>query len=231
MMSEDTPNDGFDYGERRDDGQFERHPTTDQGEFVQPVRKRYVHTEGCGQVTKMGIDLAESFARDPHQYGKTFCAGCNDYFPLDEFHWKGTDQRLDEVGEPEEFEDDTDPEEPSAQELIEAAADHYDADLDQAVTAVDPDPNSSRIYILEEVADGYRLMEYGLEAGYPEEGQPAAEEPMHIPVSAVGEVQGLLHAAGLQQAENHLASDAGDDGLGLREVAEGMGVAEPRGDQ
>lgn len=93
----EQPNDGFDYGERRDDGQFENHPTKDTGEFVQPVRSAYVHDE-CGATTRMGTDLAESFARDPHQYGKTFCAGCGDYYPLDEFTWNGTDQTLDVVG-------------------------------------------------------------------------------------------------------------------------------------
>jgi len=95
---DDRPNDGFDYGERREDGQFQNHPTKDGGEFVQPVRSSYVHVEGCGTATSMGTGLAESFARDPEQYGKTFCAGCNDYYPLDEFEWKGTGIRLDEVG-------------------------------------------------------------------------------------------------------------------------------------
>lgn len=94
----DRPNDGFDYGDRREDGQFQNHPTKDEGEFVQPVRSSYVHVEECGTTTTMGTGLAESFARDPEQYGKTFCAGCEDYYPLDEFEWKGTEIRLDEVG-------------------------------------------------------------------------------------------------------------------------------------
>jgi len=107
-MPSDRPNDGFDYGDRREDGQFERHPTTDEGEFVQPVRESYVHVDGdCdGGVTTMGRKLAESFARDPGQYGKTFCASCGDYYSLDEFTWKGEDQRLDEEGpSPEEVND------------------------------------------------------------------------------------------------------------------------------
>lgn len=94
----DRPDDGFDYGERRDDGQFERHPTTDEGEFVQPVRETYVHADGCGSETTMKAELAESFARDPGQYGKTFCASCGGYYPLDEFRWENTSQSLDEVG-------------------------------------------------------------------------------------------------------------------------------------
>lgn len=95
-MSDDTPNDGFDYGDRLPDGQFENHPTTDSGEFVQPVRDSYVHAE-CENTTTMGQRLAESFARDPNQYGKTFCAHCGDYYPLDEFAWKDTNQRLDKL--------------------------------------------------------------------------------------------------------------------------------------
>lgn len=93
----DRPNDGFDYGERQDDGQFERHPTTDEGEFVQPVRDTYAHKNRCDSSTTMGADLAESFARDPKQYSKTFCANCGDYYPLDEFVWEGTEKRLDGV--------------------------------------------------------------------------------------------------------------------------------------
>lgn len=96
-MGDGPPPEDFDYGERLPDGQYERHPTTDEGEFVQPVRKRYVHKE-CDATTKMGISIAESFARDPEQYGKTFCSGCGDYFPVGQFVWKGTDITLDQVG-------------------------------------------------------------------------------------------------------------------------------------
>jgi hypothetical protein len=99
MPSDDgPPPEDFDYGERRDDGQYEHHPTTDEGEFAQPIRDTYVHTEGCGSNTTMGSALAESFARDPNQYGKTFCASCGDYYSLDEFTWKHLEQPLDEVG-------------------------------------------------------------------------------------------------------------------------------------
>lgn len=76
----------FDYGERQDDGQFERHPTIDEGDFEQPVRHKYRH-ESCGEVTTMSDSIAKSFARDPNYYSKTFCAECGDYFPLDEFEW------------------------------------------------------------------------------------------------------------------------------------------------
>lgn len=98
MTDDGPPPDDFDYGDRDFTGQYERHPTTDEGDFVQPVRNAYVHVDGCGSTTSMGEKLAESFARDPTQYGKTFCYDCGGYFRLVEFVWKGTNIRLNEVG-------------------------------------------------------------------------------------------------------------------------------------
>lgn len=86
-MSDDPPPEDFDYGEKRDDGQYENHPTTDEGEFVQPVRDTYIHDD-CGKKTTMGTGIAESIARDPDQYHKTFCAACGDYVPVDDVHWE-----------------------------------------------------------------------------------------------------------------------------------------------
>lgn len=87
MPEDEPPPDDFDYGDRLEDGQFENYPTTDSGEFSQPVRKSYVHEE-CGKTTGMSRDIAESVARDPHQYGKTFCAECGEHVPVSEVHWK-----------------------------------------------------------------------------------------------------------------------------------------------
>lgn len=86
--TDDPPPEDFDYGERLDDGQFENHPTIDEGEFQQQPRDTYVHVEGCGQSTTMARDLAESVARDPGYYSKTFCAGCNGYVPVEEVEWE-----------------------------------------------------------------------------------------------------------------------------------------------
>jgi len=77
----------FDYGEKQEDGQFENYPTIDEGEFVQQVRYSYVHKQ-CGEPTIMNSELAESVARDPEYYDKTFCAHCESHFPVDEFRWK-----------------------------------------------------------------------------------------------------------------------------------------------
>lgn len=49
--------------------------------FVRPVRRTYVH-ETCGAATTMGLAIAETYARDPHFYGGTFCARCGDHYPV-----------------------------------------------------------------------------------------------------------------------------------------------------
>lgn len=54
--------------------------------FVRPVRQSYKHAK-CGAVTKMGLALAETYARDPKFYSGTFCVGCGAHFPVDEFTW------------------------------------------------------------------------------------------------------------------------------------------------
>jgi len=61
--------------------------------FVRPVRRSYTHA-ACGTSTTMGLSLAETYARDPGFYSGTFCATCRRHFPLDQFTWEGTDQRV-----------------------------------------------------------------------------------------------------------------------------------------
>lgn len=61
--------------------------------FIRPVRRTYIH-KTCGVVTAMGQALAETYARDPHFYGATFCAGCNTHLPVSEFLWDGTDEEV-----------------------------------------------------------------------------------------------------------------------------------------
>jgi hypothetical protein len=42
----------------------------------------------------MGLAIAETYARDPHFYGGTFCASCGDHFkvgPFGEFRWYDRD--------------------------------------------------------------------------------------------------------------------------------------------
>jgi len=49
--------------------------------FVRPVRESYRHVV-CGTTTTMGLNIAETYARNPKYYGATFCTKCKDYFPL-----------------------------------------------------------------------------------------------------------------------------------------------------
>lgn len=49
---------------------------------------------GCGTVTTMGEALAETYARDPKFYGGTFCCACREHFPVNEFVWTGTNERV-----------------------------------------------------------------------------------------------------------------------------------------
>ncbi len=52
---------------------------------------------GCGNVTIMGVSLAETYAREPEFYSGTYCAGCRNHFPIGEqgeFVWKGTFQKV-----------------------------------------------------------------------------------------------------------------------------------------
>lgn len=54
--------------------------------FVRPVRTSYLHAT-CGVVTTMGTAIAETYARDPHFYGATYCVQCARHLPVAEFTW------------------------------------------------------------------------------------------------------------------------------------------------
>ncbi len=51
----------------------------------------------CGAVTHMSLQIAETYARDPHFYGATYCAHCRMHRPVGregEFVWEGTNARV-----------------------------------------------------------------------------------------------------------------------------------------
>jgi hypothetical protein len=53
--------------------------------------------KGCGSVTAMAHDIAETYARDFAFYGSTFCVGCGTHLPVGaagEFVWEGTNERV-----------------------------------------------------------------------------------------------------------------------------------------
>jgi hypothetical protein len=59
--------------------------------FVRPVRQSYVH-KVCGGLTHMGLELSETYARNPKFYGATYCCSCCAHFPVSEFTWGRTDE-------------------------------------------------------------------------------------------------------------------------------------------
>lgn len=54
--------------------------------FVRPYRDRYRHLK-CGTITTMGDKLSATYARDPSFYGATYCCGCGEHLPVEEFVW------------------------------------------------------------------------------------------------------------------------------------------------
>lgn len=86
----------FDYGKKLSDGQHERHPAKTNGDFVAPVRKVYVHKK-CNTSTSCPNHVAETYAKHPNFYDRTFCVGCRDYLPISEFHWKDDGVQLGKI--------------------------------------------------------------------------------------------------------------------------------------
>lgn len=83
--------------EKLPDGQFRDHWVLPESErkagFIRPVRDLYKHVV-CGVVTKMPRKIAETYAREPTYYGSTFCCGCSNYFPVDQFVWFDTKEKV-----------------------------------------------------------------------------------------------------------------------------------------
>jgi hypothetical protein len=61
--------------------------------FVRPVRISYVHVK-CGVLTTMGRAIAETYARNPKFYSRTYCVSCRMHLPVDEFVWDGTTEKV-----------------------------------------------------------------------------------------------------------------------------------------
>lgn len=84
-------------GQKNETGQHEIYLVLSDEEiskgFVRPYRDTYTHIS-CGSDTVMGKKLSETYARDPNFYGLTLCVLCNRHFPVDEFIWKGTEEKV-----------------------------------------------------------------------------------------------------------------------------------------
>lgn len=67
--------------------------------FVRNLYRSYRHL-ACGHTTTMGQALAETYARNPHFYGATYCAHCGTHFPVGEhgqFIWVSSTGRVIEL--------------------------------------------------------------------------------------------------------------------------------------
>lgn len=76
--------------ETKENGMHEKYVVLSKEErekgFIRPLRRSYIHST-CGVETNMSLPLCETYARDPSFYGATYCAGCKDHLPVDEFVW------------------------------------------------------------------------------------------------------------------------------------------------
>lgn len=117
-----------------------------------------------------------------------------------------------------------DPTDTPVQEVIISAVEVHDVDMDNSVVAQDDDPESDRIYIIECIDGEYRLISYGVDS----EGRAANEDPIRIPETAVGAVQGLMHAAGMHVVNQEFVPGPGmEPQISLRDLAQGMGLSKP----
>ncbi len=78
-----------DLHKKKPDGQNEKYLVLSEEErqkgFVRPFRNKYTHI--CGVETRMGDVISETYARNPKFYGATYCCGCKEHFPVQEFRW------------------------------------------------------------------------------------------------------------------------------------------------
>jgi hypothetical protein len=74
---------------------FEAYPESER-----PLTGRYwtqaqLESKACGGVTRMSEEIAQTYARDPHFYGSTYCVHCKKHLPVGEFLWDdGSGQRV-----------------------------------------------------------------------------------------------------------------------------------------
>lgn len=73
---------------------YEQYPPGESalvGRFWTPAMLK----SGCGTETKMGDQIAATYARDPFFYGGTFCVHCGRHFDLSEFVWLPDGEPMD----------------------------------------------------------------------------------------------------------------------------------------
>lgn len=82
-----------DLGEKYDYVMYEEYPEGSHA-IGRYWTQKDLDSKGCGTVTAMAIEIAETYARNPHFYGATYCLRCMKHLPVEEFVWKGTDEKV-----------------------------------------------------------------------------------------------------------------------------------------
>ena len=71
-----------------------------EGEEGKPLGRFWTQAQldkvgnGCRVSTKMGLELCETYAKQPSFYGRTFCVGCREHLDVEEFVWDEDGQRV-----------------------------------------------------------------------------------------------------------------------------------------
>ena len=66
---------------------FEVYPESESPKTGRFWTQAQLSNHGCGTVTTTGQAIAETYAREPHFYGSTYCVGCQKHLPVEEFVW------------------------------------------------------------------------------------------------------------------------------------------------
>lgn len=66
---------------------YEAYPTSELPSLGRYWTQAQLDNKGCGTITTMGAALSETYARDPHFYGATYCCHCCKHLPVAEFTW------------------------------------------------------------------------------------------------------------------------------------------------
>jgi hypothetical protein len=73
---------------------FEPYPESESPRTGRFWTQAQLDAKGCGSITTMGRALSETYARDPHFYGATYCVTCQKHRPVEEFVWTADGARL-----------------------------------------------------------------------------------------------------------------------------------------
>lgn len=71
---------------------YEEYPVSESSTAGRFWTQDALDAKPCGGVTTMARSIAETYACNPKFYTGTFCAGCCQHFPVEQFVWEGTEE-------------------------------------------------------------------------------------------------------------------------------------------